>query len=731
MPTMRSLPALARHAIPFAAIACPGLILAQSATPTPPTYPPARSVAHVDDYHGMRVADPYRWLEDIDAPEVTAWTAAQNRVTMDYLSRLPNRDAIKSRLTALWNYPRVTIPFWVGGHWFYRRNSGLQRQAVWYTREALDGEERVLIDPNRLSPDGSVELSLFSPSPDGKRYAYGLSQGGSDWVTVYVRDFASGQNTRDTVRWVKFSDASWTKDGKGFFYSRYPAPPKGKEIQTALKNQTLYYHRLGTRQSADAKIYARPDQPLWFVGGGMDETRRYLLVQTSKGTDKNEVYIADLGEPLTPNIGAGVKPVVTGHDANYFPLGVVNGQLYMQIDKDAPNRKIVSTPVTAPDRSHWEDVIPEGKSPIQSATLVAGRLGVLTTEDVAATIRLYSLDGHEAHEVPLPGLGTSFGLQGRFDRPEVFYDYNSMLTPYSVFQFDPASGTSHAFEPPQLTFDPSQFEMERVFYDSKDGTRVPMFIAHRKGMAHDGSNPTMLYAYGGFDIPIGPDFSAAVIGWLEMGGVYAQPSIRGGSEYGEAWHHAGMFEKKQNVFDDFIAAGEFLVKEKITSPARLAINGASNGGLLVGAVMTQRPDLFAVALPQVGVMDMLRYHKFSGGDAWATEYGSSDDSASARYLKAYSPLHSIKPGVCYPATLVTTSDHDDRVVPSHSFKFAATLQAAQKAASNCTRPTLLRVEIQGSHGYRPTDRLIAERADMWAFAAAGLGMGTSKTPIAQ
>ena len=552
----------------------------------------------------------------------------------------------------------------------------------------------------------------------GKRYAYGQSEGGSDWATIYVRSFETGRNTSDTVRWVKFSGLAWTKDGKGFFYSRFPAPPKGKEIQTALVDQTLYYHVLGKPQSADAKIYALPNHPSWFVTGDLDETRRFLFVRTTKGTDKNDLYIADLGDPLKPNVRAAIRPVVTGQSANYAALGVVKGLLYLQTDRAAPNRKIVSAPVGTPWTDHWRDVIPEGKSPIQNAALIAGRLGVLTTEDVAAVIRLYSLDGRDSHEVTLPGLGTVNEVAGRFDRPEVFYGFTSMLTPYEVLQFDPASGASHPFEPPHLTFDPARFEMERVFYHSKDGTRVPMFIAHAKGMTRDGANPTMLYAYGGFDIPIGPEFSPAMIAWLEMGGVYAQPSIRGGSEYGETWHHAAMFEKKQNVFDDFIAAAEYLISEKITSAPRLAINGASNGGLLVGAVMTQRPDLFGVALPQVGVMDMLRYHKFSGGAAWATEYGNSDDSAAARYLRAYSPLHNIKSGICYPATLATTSDHDDRVVPSHSFKFAATLQAAQAAAPNCTRPTLLRVEIEGSHGAPETAAgIVWPASDLWSVGA--------------
>ncbi len=466
--------AIAQFTLPL--FAMPVFLVAQ--TTAPPQYPAARTVDQADDYHGLHVADPYRWMEDLDAPEVKAWAAAENHVTLEYLSRLPNREAIKARLTELYNYPRVTVPYWEGGHWFYRRNSGLQRQAVWYTRATLDGPEHVLVDPNVLSPDGSVALSQFSPSPDGKHYVYGLSEGGSDWETFYVRDFATGRNTADTVRWVKFSGASWTKDGKGFFYSRFPEPPRGKEIQTALVNGTLYYHRLGTPQRADVKIYARPDHPTWIVGGGVDETGQYLFVRTAKGTDKNEVYVADLGDPLKPHVQAAIVPVVTGHDANYFPLGVVNGTLYLQTDRDAPNRKIVATPILTPDPSHWHDVIPAGKTAIQNSALVAGRLAVVTLEDVAGVIRTYSVDGGDARDIALPGLGTVNGVFGRFDRPEVFYDFQSMLVPLEVVRYDPASGVSRPFEAPHLTFDPSQFEMERVFYNSRDGTRVPMFIAH-------------------------------------------------------------------------------------------------------------------------------------------------------------------------------------------------------------------------------------------------------------
>jgi prolyl oligopeptidase len=685
-------------------------------------YPVTHTVDTVDDYHGVKVADPYRWLENIDSPEVAAWVKAENAVTMPYLAALPGRDFFNTRITALYNYPRTSVPFWEGGHWFYAKNTGLQRQSVWYSRETLDGPETMVLDPNQLSPDGSLALSDFTPAPGGKHYTLGLSEGGSDWLTLYVRDLATGQSTGDTIRWVKFSGVSWTKDGRGFFYSRFPEPPAGKQLEVKLEHQTLYYHRLGTPQSADVEIYQRPDHPTWFVFGGVDESGRYLYVLTSRGTDKNEVYGADLGDPMHPNVQAPLTPIVTGHDANYLPLGVVNGQLYMQVDKDAPNRKIVTVPLADPAPANWKTIIPEGDQPIEGASMVAGKLGVLTLEDVTSVVRLYDLDGSNPRTVTLPGLGSASGLVGRFDRPELFYTFTSPLVPATAYVYDAATNSSKAFNPPKLTFDPALLTTERVFYHSKDGTRVPMFITHRKDMVKNGTNPTMLYAYGGFDISMRPGFNPNVIAWVEQGGVYAVPNIRGGGEYGETWHHAGMFEKKQNVFDDFIAAAEYLIRERYTSSAHLAINGGSNGGLLVGAVMTQRPELYAAAVPQVGVMDMLRYDRFTGGAAWATEYGSSSDPTAFQYLRAYSPLQNIKAGVCYPATLVTTADHDDRVVPSHSFKFTATMQTDQEKVAGCDNPVLIRVEAQGSHGYRPLDRRIKEQADIWAFAAKFTGM---------
>jgi prolyl oligopeptidase len=707
--------------IPVKLILMSFVIVAALEQSLPLRYPQAFKGDIVDYYFGTKVADPYRWMEDLGSPQVKQWIDSQNAVTFKYLDSLPGRDALRRRITDLWNYPKVSAPFYEGARWFYTRNSGLERQAVWFTRTALDAPERVVIDPNKLWPDGTIALSGFTPSPDGKHVAYGQSAGGSDWAIYRVRDVETGNDLADTIRWVKFSSIAWTKDGKGFFYGRYPEPPAGKELETAVRDKKIYYHVLGADQAADRLIYERPEEPTLFIDASIDETGRYLFVATNKGTsNKNELFVKDLGAPMAPALAAPVTPLYPGHTAQYNPLGVVNGTLYLQTDRDAPRKRIVSVPIDRPDFANWKNVVAEGQSAIESASLVAGKVAVNRLEDVASAVRLYQLDGTPSVAIRTPGLGSVVELAGRFDRPEVFYTFTSPLYPAAVFSFDAAIGASAPFEPPKLTFDPSQYETERVFFASKDGTRVPMFITHKKGLKKDGANPTMLYGYGGFDIAIQPAFRPDVIAWLERGGVWATANLRGGSEYGEAWHEAGMHEKKQNVFDDFAAAAEYLVRERYASPQTLGIMGASNGGLLVGAVMEQRPDLFAVALPAVGVMDMLRYHKFSGGAAWATEYGSSDDASAFAYLFKYSPLHNIKPGTCYPATLVTTADHDDRVVPSHSFKFTATLQAAQ----GCDRPVLIRVETQGSHGYRPTDKRIAELADEWSFALANLKAGT-------
>jgi prolyl oligopeptidase len=695
-------------------LACNTIVLAQ---PAPLTYPEARKGDAVDDHFGTKVADPYRWMEDLNSAELKRWVDAENAVTNRYLDGLPMRDALRKRITELWNYPKVTAPRYEGRHWFYNRNSGLQRQSVVFTRETLNGSETVALDPNSLSPDGAVALSGFVPSPDAQHFAYGQSEGGSDWSTYYVRELGTGKQLPDVVRWVKFSSLSWTEDGKGFFYGRYPEPRAGKALEDAVRDKKIYYHALGTPQSADRLIYERPDEPMLFIDADTDETGRYLFFYTNKGTsNKNELFVKDLGNPIAPRLEAPVRALYPGHTASYEPLGVVDGTMYVLTDRDAPNKKVVAVPIDRPDAANWKTIVPESRNAIASAGLIAGKLAVNALVDVASDVSFYNLDGSPSGRIATPGLGTIAGVSGRFDRPEIFYTFTSPLYPATVFRFDVATATSTPFEAPKLTFDPNLYTTERVFAASKDGTRVPLFITHRKDLKKDGSNPTMLYGYGGFDVSEVPRFRPEIPAILERGGVWVTANMRGGGEYGQNWHEAGMLEKKQNVFDDFIAAAEYLVKEKYASPQTLGIMGGSNGGLLVGAVEQQRPELFAVALPAVGVMDMLRYHRFTGGAAWATEYGSAENAKDFAYLYKYSPLHNAKRGTCYPATLVTTADHDDRVVPSHSFKFAATMQVAQ----GCQKPVLIRIETQGSHGYRPTDKRIAELADIWAFALANM-----------
>jgi len=699
---------------------CATSLFAQSSV----KYPQPRKGDVADNYFGTTVADPYRWMEDLNAPELKQWVDAENAVTFKYLDSLPVRDVLKKRITELWNYPKVTMPRYEGRHWFYNRNSGLQRQSVVFTRETLNGSETVALDPNKLSPDGTMALSGFVPSPDAQHFAYGQSEGGSDWSTYYVRELAGGKQLPDVIRWVKFSGLAWTEDGKGFFYGRYPEPRAGKALEDAVRDKKIYYHALGTEQSADRVIYERPEEPMLFIDADTDETGRYVFFFTNKGTsNRNELFVKDLGNPLAPKLDAPVRVLYPGHTAAYDPLGVVNGTLYLLTDRDAPNKKVVAVPVDRPDAGNWKTIVAESRNSIESARLVAGKLAVNALVDAASDVRFYNLNGSPAGRITTPGLGAVSGPGGRFARPEVFYTFTSPLYPSTVFRYDMASGKSTPFEPPRLTFDPSPYITERVFASSKDGTRVPMFITHRKDLKKDGSNPAMLYGYGGFDIATLPTFRSEIPAWLERGGVWATANMRGGSEYGEAWHEAGMLEQKQHVFDDFIAAAEYLVRERYTSPQTLGIMGGSNGGLLVGAVEEQRPDLFAVALPAVGVMDMLRYHKFTGGAAWATEYGSSENEKDFAYLYKYSPLHNVRAGACYPATLVTTADHDDRVVPSHSFKFAAAMQGAQR----CDKPVLIRIETQGSHSYRPTDKRIAELADEWAFALANMNARSPST----
>ena len=683
-------------------------------------YPVTRRDTSSDDYFGTRVPTPYRWLEDQNSPEVAAWVDSENAVTFHYLGGVTLRSAFRDRLTALWNYARVGVPFRPvrGGALFFAKNSGLQSQSPIYRLTAAGSRPTMVLDPNTLSPDGSVALSTWSVSPDGRYLAYGLSPGGSDWRELHVRVLATGQDLPDTVRWAKFSDASWTNDGRGFFYSRFPAPPADQVLTAAPLNQKVYYHVLGTPDSTDKLVFAVPDHPDWYAGGYVTEDGRYLIISYGNATDRNNLSYADLGDPLHPNVTPEVKPLFTAYDANYGVIGNVRDTFFVQTTNGAPKARIIAVDPADPAPDRWRVVVPEGPDAIEGAVMAGGRIVVQDLVDVKSRLRVFSTEGRALGEIPLPGIGSVGGLTARNDTPELFYGFTSFLRPATVYRVDLITRKTSSFQAPRVAFNAGAYETKQVFYTSKDGTKVPMFITAKKGIALDGSHPTVLYAYGGFDVNLTPGFSPVVAVWLEHGGVYAVPNLRGGGEYGEAWHHAGMLEKKQKVFDDFIAAAEYLIKSGYTSPRHLAIHGYSNGGLLVGAVEDQRPDLFAAAYPGAGVMDMLRYQKFTAGTGWTPEYGSSDDSAQFQYLIKYSPVQNVKPGTCYPATIITTADHDDRVVPSHSYKFAAALQAAQ----SCDRPTLIRVDTKTSHGYMPTDKRIAELTDVWAFTGWNTGM---------
>lgn len=681
--------------------------------------PNTKTVDVVDDYHGTQVTDPYRWLEDVDAEDTRAWVEAQNCLAFGFLEKIPERKAIEARLTKIWDYPKFGVPYKEGGRYFFSRNEGLQNQSVLYTQRALTGAPTVLLDPNKLSDDGTVALSATAVSADGTYLAYSTSESGSDWQEFHVREIATGRDLPDHLRWVKFSGASWTRDGKGFFYSRYDEPT-GNTLQSVNKHQKLYYHVVGTDQSADRLIFEQPDQPDRGVAGVVSEDGRYLMLSIWLGTDRrNRVYYEDLGDPMAPNLAAPVVKLLDDFDAGYHLVGNDGPVVYFWTDLDAPRGRLIAIDTRRPGRGGWRTVVPQGKDVLTGVTVVHDTFVAEYLEDAHSALRLFAKDGASLGAIELPALGSVGGVTGKPDDPELFFAFTSYLYPTTIYRRDMTSGTTEVFQAPTLDFDVSGYETEQVFYTSKDGTRVPMFVTHRKGIPMDGSNPAYLYGYGGFNISLTPGFSPAILPWLEMGGVYAVPNLRGGAEYGEEWHAAGMHEKKQNVFDDFIAAAEYLIAEKYTSTPRLAIAGGSNGGLLVGAVMTQRPDLFGAALPAVGVMDMLRFHTFTIGWAWVTEYGSADRAHQFPYLYKYSPYHNIEPGTAYPATLVTTADHDDRVVPGHSFKFGARLQAAQAG----TAPILIRIETKAGHGAgKPTSKIIEEQADQWAFLVEVLGM---------
>jgi prolyl oligopeptidase len=673
----------------------------------PMTYPPARKSEQADDYHGVKVADPYRWLEDLDSEETKSWVEAENKLTFGYLNEIPARAKIRERLTKLWNYERYGTPFKEGGRYFYARNSGLQNQSVYYSVTSLTDEPKLLLDPNTLSTDGTVALSGLAPSADGKLLAYSLSASGSDWQEWKVREVETGKDLSDDLKWVKFSGASWSSDNKGFYYSRYDEP-KDDALKGTNYFQKIYYHRLGTPQSADPLIYERPDQKEWLLGGAATLDGRYLIINVNEGTDvKTRVYYKDLAAKDAP-----VVKLLDDFDAAYNLIDNDGPIFWFQTDLNAPRGKVIAIDIRKPERANWKVIVPEVAETLQGVSFINNMFVANYLKDAHTAIKIYDRMGKFVREVEFPTLGAATGFAGKAKDKETFYSFTSFTMPTTVYRYDMVTGKSTIFRQPKVDFNPGDYETKQVFYNSKDGTRVPMFLTYKKGLKLDGNNPTYLYGYGGFDVSLTPAFSVGNLVWMELGGVYAQPNLRGGGEYGEEWHKAGMKAKKQNVFDDFIAAAEWLIANKYTSTPKLAIGGDSNGGLLVGAVLNQRPDLFGATLPGVGVMDMLRFQKFTIGWAWVSDYGSSDKAEDFKVQYAYSPLHNIKSGKAYPPTMITTADHDDRVWPGHSFKFAATLQAAQAGPA----PVLIRIETKAGHGAgKPTTKIIEELADRWGF----------------
>ena len=684
--------------------------MSATAQQTKSAYPETKRIDHVDDYHGTKVADPYRWLEDDvrTSKDVADWVERENKLTFAYLESIPERASIKERLTKLWDYEKLSAPFKEGGRYYYFRNDGLQNQSVLFVQESLDAEPAVLIDPNTWSKDGTVALGGLAFSEDGKYLAYGVNEAGSDWATWRILDIAAQKLLDEEIRWVKYSGATWTKDGKGFFYGRFDEPGKEEAFQSLTLNMKYFYHRAGTPQSEDVLVYQRPDEPAWNFGVEVSDDGRYLLIFASTGTDdRSRVMIKDMSEPL----GMPVD-LVDNFDNEYTFLGNNGTQFFFKTDLDAPRRRVIAIDLKKPAREHWREIIPQNVNTMQAAGIVGDVLVLSYLKDAVTQVALHTLDGKPLRDVSFPGIGSASGFDGGRSDTETFYTFSSFATPPTVYRYDLLTGESTLLRQAKVDFNPDEYEVRQVFYQSKDGTKVPMFIAHKKGIALNGKNRVLLYGYGGFNISMTPSFSVANLAWMELGGVFAMPNLRGGGEYGEEWHKAGTKLDKQNVFDDFIAAAEWLIQNGYTGPDRLAIHGRSNGGLLVGAAMTQRPELFGAALPGVGVMDMLRFHQFTAGRFWVDDYGSADDPGEFKALLAYSPYHNLREGVDYPPTLVTTADTDDRVVPGHSFKFAAQLQRAQAGQGK----TLIRIETRAGHGAgKPTAKVIEEIADQYAF----------------
>jgi prolyl oligopeptidase len=680
------------------------------------TYPPAVRGDTVDEVHGVEVADPYRWLEDPQAEDSRAWIEAQNELTFGFLERIPARESLKKRLTEVWNFERFGIPHKKGGRYFYSKNDGLQDQAILYWTPALDQQAKVLLDPNALSHDGTIALSGFSISEDGRYVAYGLQSGGSDWQVWRVREVATGEDLADEIQWVKFSSAAWSHDGKGFYYSRYPEPKTEKELTGENFHHKVYYHRLNDAQDQDELVFEKPDEKKWGFGARVTDDGRFLVVAVWKGTgNQNLLYVQDLTKKQELRLArpeASFTGLVTEWKGDFSFVANEGTRFWIATDLEAPRRKLIQVDVENPDPKHWRTIIPEDEATLQGVSRVCDRLLASYLDDARSRVRVHDLDGAPLGDVALPGIGSAGGFEGRRGDPETFYAFSAYTEPTTIYRYDVEAGESTVFRKPTVDFDGSHYETRQVFYRSRDGTKVPMFIVHRKGIELDGSHPTYLYGYGGFNISLTPGFSITQAMWLEMGGVLAVANLRGGGEYGEAWHQQGIKLSKQKVFDDFIAAAEYLIEERFTSPRKLAISGRSNGGLLVGAAMTQRPELFGAALPAVGVLDMLRFHKFTIGWAWVDDYGSPDDAKEFQALLAYSPYHAVRVGTSYPPTLITTADHDDRVVPAHSFKFAAALQHAHEGPN----PVLIRIETRAGHGAgTPTAMQIDEAADVLAF----------------
>ena len=678
-------------------------------------YPETRKVEQVDDYHGTRIADPYRWLEDPDSENTEAWVESQNEVTQAFFKTIQSRESIRERLGELWNYAKFGLPEKRAGRYFYEANDGLQNQALLYVSEGLNAKGRLLLDPNELAEDGTVDLANWEVSPNGKLVALAFASAGSDWREWRVLEVDSGEMLEDHVLWSKFSGASWAEDSTGFYYSRYAEPGEGETFTAANYFHKVYYHQVGTTQAADRLIYERSDEKEWGFDAQVTDDGRYLAMTVWKGTlSQNQFFYLDLEG------SRGVVELLTGFEAEYLFVGNEGSQFYFLTDHQAPMRRLIAIDVERPKPENWQEVVPEAEVVAQSVNLVGSHFLISYLKDAQSVVKVYGLDGGWIRDVEFPGIGSASGFAGRPDDPETFYSFQNFTTPSTIFQYNAETGKSQVFKQAEVAFDPSQFETRQVFYESKDGTRVPMFITVKKGLKLDGNRPTLLYGYGGFDISITPRFSVTNLAWVERGGVYAVANLRGGGEYGRDWHEGGMLDKKQNVFDDFIAAAEWLIDHDYTCPKKLGIHGRSNGGLLVGAVMCQRPDLFAAAVPGVGVMDMLRFHRFTIGYAWTSEYGCSDDAEQFKTLVAYSPVHNLKSETRYPATMVMTADHDDRVVPAHSHKFAATLQDCQ---ADDGPPCLIRIETSGGHGAgKPTAMQIAESTDLLAFLSKALGV---------